>query len=120
MSDRVLTVVGCENDSLLPSKVELNLTVESIYLYYLKTKLYLFSEPKMHRAQTYFKNDSRWFTGSTFLSIDLNVSFTADKWWLLVPELNQILLYSTQTLFPCPVDSLFKSEDLSLLEYAAM
>jgi hypothetical protein len=49
MSDRVLTVVGCENDSLLLSKAELNLTVESIYLCYLKTKLHLFSEPKMHR-----------------------------------------------------------------------
>jgi hypothetical protein len=74
----------------------------------------------MHKAQSYFKNDSRWFTGSTFPSIDINASLPADKWYLLVPDLNQILLYLTQALFSYHVDSLFKSEDLKLLEYAAM
>ena len=56
----------------------------------------------MHRTQPYFKNYSRWFTGSTFPSIDLNVSFPADKWYSLVPDLNQILLYSTPSLISVP------------------
>lgn len=52
MSDRVLTVVGCENDSLLPSKAELNLTVESIYLCYLNTKLHLFLRTQNAQKQS--------------------------------------------------------------------